>query len=62
MSTSIVLRPARGYPDQERTLGDCIGVVMDEEIELYRFALRDLAVLEASQPVHVRCRLPAFRP
>jgi hypothetical protein len=27
---------------------DCIAVVMDEEIEHYRFAVRDLAVLEAS--------------
>ena len=40
--------PAPGYPDEERTVVDCIGVVMDEEIEHYRFAVRDLAVLEAS--------------
>jgi len=39
--------PAPGYPDEERAVGDCIGVVMDEEIEHYRFAVRDLAVLEA---------------
>jgi DinB superfamily/Pentapeptide repeats (9 copies) len=39
--------PAPGYPDEERTVIDCIGVVMDEEIEHYRFAARDLAVLEA---------------
>ena len=26
---------------------ECIGVVMDEEIEHHRFAVRDLAVLEA---------------
>ena len=39
--------PAPGYPDEERTVVDCIGVVMDEEIEHYRFAVRDLAVLEA---------------
>jgi hypothetical protein len=38
--------PAPGYPDEERTVVDCIGVVMDEEIEHYRFAVRDLAVLE----------------
>jgi hypothetical protein len=38
--------PAPGYPDEERTVIDCITVVMDEEIEHYRFALRDLAVLE----------------
>jgi hypothetical protein len=40
--------PAPGYPDEERTVIDCIAVVMDEEIEHYRFAVRDLAVLEAS--------------
>jgi len=39
--------PAPGYPDEERTVADCISVVMDEEIEHYRFAVRDLAVLEA---------------
>ena len=40
--------PAPGYPDDERTVIDCIAVVMDEEIEHYRFAIRDLTVLEAS--------------
>src|SRR5215467_2323654 len=40
--------PAPGYPDEERTVVDCIAVVLDEEIEHYRFAVRDLAVLEAS--------------
>lgn len=40
--------PAPGYPDEERTVIDCISVVMDEEIEHCRFAVRDLAVLEAS--------------
>jgi hypothetical protein len=39
--------PAPGYPDEERTVVDCVSVVMDEEIEHYRFAVRDLAVLEA---------------
>ena len=39
--------PAPGYPDEERTVIDCLSVVMDEEIEHYRFAVRDLAVLEA---------------
>ncbi|MGN6793276.1 MAG: DinB family protein [Streptosporangiaceae bacterium] len=39
--------PAPGYPDEERTVVDCIAVVMEEEIEHYRFAVRDLAVLEA---------------
>ena len=40
--------PAPGYPDEERTVAECIGVVMDEEIEHYRFAVRDLAALESS--------------
>ncbi len=40
--------PAPGYPEEERTVIDCIAVVMDEEMEHYRFAVRDLAVLEAS--------------
>lgn len=40
--------PAPGYPDEERTVIDCIAVVLDEEIEHYRFADRDLAVLENS--------------
>ena len=31
---------------------DCVAVVMDEEIEHYRFAVRDLAVLEASQTIN----------
>ena len=39
--------PAPGYPEEERTVIDCIAVVMEEEIEHYRFAVRDLAVLEA---------------
>jgi hypothetical protein len=39
--------PAPGYPDEERAVADCIGVVMEEEIEHYRFAVRDLAALEA---------------
>ena len=40
--------PAPGYPDEERTVIGCLAVVLDEEIEHYRFAVRDLAVLEAS--------------
>ncbi len=38
--------PAPGYPLEKRAVIDCIGVVMDEEIEHYRFAVRDLTVLE----------------
>jgi hypothetical protein len=40
------VRPS-GYPDEERTVIDCLGVVMDEEIEHYRFAVRDLEILES---------------
>jgi hypothetical protein len=40
--------PAPGYPDEKRTVIDCVAVVMDEEIEHHRFAVRDLALLEAS--------------
>jgi len=40
--------PAPGYPDEERTVIGCLAVVMDEEIEHYRFAVRDLAALERS--------------
>ncbi len=47
--------PAPGYPDEQRTVIDCVGVVLEEEIEHYRFAVRDLAVLEASQQLHDRC-------
>jgi hypothetical protein len=39
--------PAPGYPGQSRSVGDCLGVVMQEECEHHRFAVRDLAVLEA---------------
>jgi len=38
--------PAPGYPQQERPVGECLSVVMDEECEHHRFATRDLAVLE----------------
>jgi hypothetical protein len=39
--------PAPGYPEEERTVADCLAVVLDEEIEHYRFAARDLATLES---------------
>jgi len=45
--------PAPGYPDEARTVIDCLAVVMDEEIEHHRFATRDLAVLEARIHDHV---------
>ena len=34
-------------PDEQRTVLDCVGVVMEEEIEHYRFAVRDLTILES---------------
>lgn len=40
--------PAPGYPEEERSVIDCLAVAMDEEIEHHRFAVRDLAALEAS--------------
>ena len=39
--------PAPGYPEGLRTVGQCLRVVMDEECEHRRYAVRDLAVLEA---------------
>jgi DinB superfamily len=41
--------PTPGYPEEERSVADCLGVVMQEECEHHRFAARDLAVLEALQ-------------
>jgi hypothetical protein len=41
--------PAPGYPAEERAVADCLGVVMEEEIEHHRFAVRDLAALQARQ-------------
>jgi hypothetical protein len=38
--------PAPGYPEEPRAVGECLAVVMEEEAEHFRFALRDLAVLE----------------
>ena len=42
--------PAPGYPEEERPVAECLAVVMEEEIEHHRFAIRDLAVLEARYP------------
>lgn len=39
--------PAPGYPEETRPVGECLGVVMEEECEHHRFAVRDLAILEA---------------
>lgn len=39
--------PAPGYPEEPRTVGQCLRVVMKEECEHHRYAVRDLAVLES---------------
>lgn len=39
--------PAPGYPEEGEPVGQCIAVVIDEELEHHRFATRDLAALEA---------------
>lgn len=39
--------PAPGYPDEARPVGECLGVVMEEECAHLRYAVRDLAVLES---------------
>jgi hypothetical protein len=39
--------PAAGYPEEARSVGLCLGVVMKEECEHRRYAVRDLAALEA---------------
>jgi hypothetical protein len=39
--------PAPGNPEETYTLGRCLGVVMKEECEHRRYAVRDLAALEA---------------
>jgi hypothetical protein len=42
--------PAPGYPEEPRAVGLCLRVVMKEECEHRRYAVRDLAALEAVQP------------
>jgi uncharacterized damage-inducible protein DinB len=39
--------PAPGYPEEPRAVGQCLRVVMREECEHHRYAVRDLAVLES---------------
>jgi hypothetical protein len=43
--------PLPGYPEEARSVGLCLGVVMREECEHRRYAVRDLATLEADQGV-----------
>ena len=42
-------KPAESYPDQEYVVRRCLKVVLKEEAEHHRYAVRDLAVLEAGQ-------------
>jgi hypothetical protein len=37
--------PAPGYPEESRPVWECLSVVMEEEVEHHRFAVRDLAML-----------------
>jgi hypothetical protein len=38
--------PAPGYPEGDRPVWECLAVVMEEECDHHRYAVRDLAVLE----------------
>ncbi|HLM28505.1 MAG TPA: DinB family protein [Acidimicrobiales bacterium] len=48
--------PAPGYPEEPRTVGRCLRVVMKEECEHHRYAVRDLAVVEARTREHADAR------
>ena len=39
--------PQPGHPEETRTVGSCLRVIMQQECEHRRYAVRDLAVLEA---------------
>ncbi|MBZ2195527.1 DinB family protein [Occultella gossypii] len=43
-------KPAEPYPDREYVVRRCLRVVLKEEAEHHRYAVRDLAVLEAGEP------------
>lgn len=47
LERSCARTPAPGYPEEPRTVGRCLRTVMREECEHRRYAVRDLAVLEA---------------
>ena len=42
-------KPAEPYPDQEYVVRRCLKVVLKEEAEHHRYAVRDLAVLEGGE-------------
>jgi hypothetical protein len=50
--------PAPGYPEGTRSIGECLGVVLGEECEHHRYAVRDLAALEARYRPDDRPRRP----
>ncbi|TWD79018.1 DinB family protein [Kribbella amoyensis] len=39
--------PAPGYPEGDRPVAECLAVLLEEEIEHHRYAVRDLQALEA---------------
>jgi hypothetical protein len=39
--------PAPGYPEEPRVVAGCLAVVLEEECDHYRYAVRDLAFLES---------------
>jgi bacterioferritin (cytochrome b1) len=41
-------KPADPYPDQDYVVRRCLKVILKEEAEHNRYAVRDLAVLEAA--------------
>lgn len=46
MGRTCTRSPAPGYPEEERPVGECLEVVLMEQTEHYRYALRDLQALE----------------
>jgi hypothetical protein len=42
-------KPAEPYPDQKYVVRRCLKVVLKEEVEHHRYAVRDLAVLEGGE-------------
>jgi hypothetical protein len=44
-------KPADSYPDKDYVVRNCLKVVLKEEAEHHRYAVRDLAVLEAGTDV-----------
>ncbi len=49
LDRTCVRKPAEPYPDEEYVVRRCLKVVLKEEVEHHRYALRDLGVLEASE-------------